>query len=164
MSRSFTIVGFVSLPPNNNTVLYREKCSAFPGLDTAIMAAVYSEKEGSLQSNNESSSIEYEKDAVQEVSIDPVRNIKTFNAENTIEEKELGLSGPILKAQDHAEVVASNAAFPAVKIKIEEVDEDECVSVYLDQAKEKGLDGRTTKKEDLSERDKTADGKQLFCC
>ncbi|KAI7806422.1 zinc finger protein 208-like isoform X1 [Triplophysa rosa] len=127
------------------------------------MAAVYSEKEGSLQSNNESSSTEYEKAAVQEVSVDPVRNIKTFDAENTIEEMELALSGPILKAQGHAEVVATNAAVPAVKIKIEELDEDECVSVYQEEAKE-GLDGRTTKKEDLSERDQIADGDWLFCC
>lgn len=125
------------------------------------MAAVYSETEGNLQSNNESSSTEYEKAAVQEVSIDPLRNIKTFNAENTIEEMELGLSGPILKAQDHAEVVATTAAVPAVKIKIEEVDEDECVSVYLYEGKER-FDGRITKKEDLSERDTIADGKQLL--
>lgn len=125
------------------------------------MAAVYSEKEGSLQSNNERSSTEYEKAAVQEVSVDPVRKIKIFNAENTIEEMELALSGPIVKAQGHAEVVETNSAVPAVKIKIEEVDEDECVSVYLDEANE-GSDGRTTKKEDLSERDKIADGKQLF--
>lgn len=126
------------------------------------MAAVYAANDGSLQSNNESLSSEYEKGAGQEVNIDPVSNRKASNAKNTDGEMELSPSGPILKAQDHAEVVAANAAIAPMKIKVEQAEEDECVVVHIDEVEEENVADMSTNKGDSSERDKSAEGKQLF--
>ncbi|XP_067304798.1 zinc finger protein 721 [Pseudorasbora parva] len=116
------------------------------------MAAVYSEKDCNLQSNNESLSSEYEKGAAQEVNIDPVSNSKASNAKNMDGEIELCPRGPVLKAQDNAEVVAANAAVPAIEIKVEQVEEDECVVVHMDEVL------------DSSERDESSEGDWPFRC
>uniref|UniRef100_A0A8C2ECD0 C2H2-type domain-containing protein n=1 Tax=Cyprinus carpio TaxID=7962 RepID=A0A8C2ECD0_CYPCA len=120
------------------------------------MAAVYAANDGSLQSNNESLSSEYEKGAGQEVNIDPVSNSKASNAKNTDGEMDLSPSGPILKAQDHAEVVAADAAVAPVKIEREQADEDECVVVHIDEVEEENLSD-ITNKGDSSQRDKSAE-------
>lgn len=122
------------------------------------MAAVYSEKDCSLQSSNESLSSECEKGAAQEVNIDPVSNSKASNAKNTDGELELCPRGPILKAQDHAEVVA----VPPVKIKVEQVEEDECVIVHMDDVEQEDLADVFTNKADSSERHESTEGKQLY--
>lgn len=126
------------------------------------MAAVYTANDGSLQSNNESLSSEYEKGAGQEVNIDPVSNSKASNAKNTDGEMDLSPSGPILKAQDHAEVVAANAEDPPMKIKVEQEEEDECVVVDIDEVEEGNLAfmSNVTNEGDSSEREKSAEGKQ----
>uniref|UniRef100_A0A8C1M0A9 C2H2-type domain-containing protein n=1 Tax=Cyprinus carpio TaxID=7962 RepID=A0A8C1M0A9_CYPCA len=127
------------------------------------MAAVYTANDGSLQSNNESLSSEYEKGAGQEVNIDPVSNSKASNAKNTDGEMDLSPSGPILKAQDHAEVVAADAAVAPVKIEREQADEDECVVVHIDEVEEENL-ADITNKGDSSQRDKSAEGDWPFRC
>lgn len=128
------------------------------------MAAVYSANDSSLQSNNESLSLEYEKGAAQEVNVDPVSNSKATNAKNTGGEMELSPSGPMLKTQDHAEVVAANAAVPPLKIKAEQAEEDGCVVIHIvDEVEEGNLSDMSTNKEDLPERDKSIEGKELFC-
>ncbi|XP_016301338.1 zinc finger protein 91-like [Sinocyclocheilus anshuiensis] len=128
------------------------------------MAAGYSANDSSLQSNNECLSSEYEKGAAQEVNIGPVSNSKATNAKNTDEEMELSPSGPILKAQDHAEVVEANAADPPTKIEVEQVEEDECVVVYIDEVEEGNLAymSNVTNKVDSSERDQIAEGDWPF--
>lgn len=157
-----------SPPLNNNThcpLPRKVRCLSHrgkPELARAIMTAVYSEKECSLQSNNESLSSEYEKGSAQEVNIDPVSNSKACNARNTDGEMELCPRGPTLKAQDHAEVVAANAAVPPMKIKAEQVEEDECVVVHMDEAEEGDLADMFTSTGDSSERDGSTEGKQLF--
>ncbi|XP_048008359.1 zinc finger protein 850 isoform X2 [Megalobrama amblycephala] len=126
------------------------------------MAAVYSEKDCSLQSSNESLSSECEKGAAQEVNIDPVSNSKASNAKNTDGELELCPRGPILKAQDHAEVVA----VPPVKIKVEQVEEDECVIVHMDDVEQEDLADvfNVTNKADSSERHERTEGDWPFRC
>jgi len=126
------------------------------------MAAVYSEKECSLQSNNENLSSEHAKRSAQDVNIDPVSNSKASNARNTGGEMEICPRGPKLKAQDHAEVVGANAAFPPMKIKTEQVEEDECVVVHVDEVEEGDLADIFTSTGDSSERDGSTEGKQLF--
>ncbi len=128
------------------------------------MAGVYATNDGSLLSINESLSFEYEIGAAQEVNIDPVSKSKARNAKNTDEEMELSPSGPISKAQDHAGVVAPNAAVVPMKIGVEQAEEGECVVAHIDEAEEENVADMSTNKGDSSERDKSAEGKQLFCC
>ncbi|XP_026140794.1 zinc finger protein 184 isoform X2 [Carassius auratus] len=123
------------------------------------MAAVYARNDGSLQSNNEILSSEYDKGAAQEVNIDQVSSSKASNAKNTDGEMELSPSGPILKAQDHAEVVAANSAAAPVKIKREQAAEDECVVVHTDEIEEENLADMSTNKRDSTERDKSVEVK-----
>ncbi|XP_039536179.1 zinc finger protein 208 isoform X3 [Pimephales promelas] len=128
------------------------------------MAAVYSEKECSLQSNNENLSSEHAKRSAQDVNIDPVSNSKASNARNTGGEMEICPRGPKLKAQDHAEVVGANAAFPPMKIKTEQVEEDECVVVHVDEVEEGDLADIFTSTGDSSERDGSTEGDRPFHC
>nr|XP_055065985.1 zinc finger protein 850 [Misgurnus anguillicaudatus] len=167
MRPAFTIVGSVSLP-HYNTLSFTAKSAVLflwgdCALVSTIMAAAYSEKEDSLQANNESSSSEYESSAVQVVSNDPVSNI--FNADmfNANGEMELRPSGPVLEREDHAEVVASNADVPPIKIKVENVEEDECVAVSLHEVEGEDLVDRTSN-EESSERDNIDKGDGPFRC
>ncbi|XP_051576936.1 zinc finger protein 850-like [Myxocyprinus asiaticus] len=128
------------------------------------MAAVYSANEGSLQSKNESLSSEYKEGGAQEVSIDPVSKYKAFNDENSGGELEMSPSGPVLKTQDHAEDVVTNAAVPRVNIKLEQGEEDECVAVHLVEVGEGDLDDKATSIGESSERDESADGDVPFQC
>ncbi len=128
------------------------------------MAGVCATNDGSLLSNNESLSFEYEIGAAQEVNIDPVSKSKARNAKNTDEEMELSPSGPISKAQDHAGVVAPNAAVALMKIGVDQAEEGECVVAHIDEAEEENVADMSTNKGDSSERDKSVEGKQLFCC
>lgn len=127
-------------------------------LARAIMAAVYSDKDCSLQSSNESLSSEHKKGAAQEANIDSLSNSKAGNAKNTDGGMELCPRGPISKDQDHAEVVA----VPTVKIKVEQVEEDECVVVHMDEVEQEDLSDMLTSKAESSERDESTEGKQLF--
>lgn len=128
------------------------------------MATDSSVDNGSLQSNNECLSSEYEKGAAQEINIDPVSNSKATNARNTDGEMEKSPSGPVLKAQDHAEVVAANAADPAIKIKVEQMEEDEYVVVHIDEDEEGNLAyiSNVNSEGDSSERATSTEGKRLL--
>ncbi|XP_026105009.1 zinc finger protein 91-like [Carassius auratus] len=117
---------------------------------------------GSLQSNNECLSSEYEKGAAQEINIDPVSNSKANNARNTDGEMEKSPSGPVLKAQDHAEVVAANAADPAIKIKVEQMEEDEYVVVHIDEEGNLAYISNVNSGGDSSERDTSTEGDWPF--
>ncbi|KAG1947549.1 zinc finger protein 721-like [Pimephales promelas] len=108
--------------------------------------------------------IHMRKRQAQDVNIDPVSNSKASNARNTGGEMEICPRGPKLKAQDHAEVVGANAAFPPMKIKTEQVEEDECVVVHVDEVEEGDLADIFTSTGDSSERDGSTEGDRPFHC
>ncbi|XP_056331558.1 zinc finger protein 208 [Danio aesculapii] len=124
------------------------------------MAAVNSAEECSLQSNKGSLSPEYKNVAAQKMNIDPVRNSKATNAKNTDGEMALSPAGLAFKAQDHAD----GAAVSAVKIKVEQAEEEECVIVHVDEAGDADVAVMSISKGDSSGRGESVEGDWPFRC
>ncbi|XP_072536485.1 uncharacterized protein [Salminus brasiliensis] len=138
------------------------------------MATVYSAGEGSLllqlqQTNAESTSSGNQEDAAEEQSTRPESSERGSGLENVAVDLELPPGGPAEEAREHEEQEPEQeqeqdgVAVPIIKIKEEQIEENEYITVSLNVAGEDS-DEQAVGNADLSDRDESMDGDWPFRC
>ncbi|KAI4905711.1 hypothetical protein NFI96_000883 [Prochilodus magdalenae] len=122
------------------------------------------QEEGSLlQTNLESAPLENQEDVVQEQCTGSGNSDKVLNVAKAAEERDARAGGPVPEAPEHEEEGAVNAAVPLIKIKEEQIEENEYITVRLNVAGEDS-DEQAESNANLSSVAESTDGDWPFRC